>query len=255
MILDKISYSEYEGTEREWEIDGLTLNGINLIVGKNATGKTRTLNVINGLSQLLAGDSKIFRLGQFIAEFSEGNSRFQYILNINDSKVIKEELLIDGKVLLKRGNDGEGMIFYQKEGENKEFQTPEKELAIIARRDKIQHSFFEPLYSWGKSVHYYSFGTSLGREVLAILLKDYDTDYDKRNKNLVVAAYLDGFKLFSNKFQDAIISDMNSIGYNLTEIDVKQITDVTSADTKGPFMGICVKEADLNTYTQQHTIS
>ena len=45
MKINKISYKKDE----KWEYKNLELNDINLIVGKNATGKTRTLNSIVNL--------------------------------------------------------------------------------------------------------------------------------------------------------------------------------------------------------------
>ncbi len=50
MRLKSLTYAEYEGRPLEWLLDDLTLGAINLIVGKNAAGKTRTLNVIGALS-------------------------------------------------------------------------------------------------------------------------------------------------------------------------------------------------------------
>jgi len=54
MQLTRLEYSEYEGKEQEWTLEGLTLGKRNLLVGKNATGKTRTLNVIAGLAMFAA---------------------------------------------------------------------------------------------------------------------------------------------------------------------------------------------------------
>src|ERR1043165_4494266 len=39
--LKSVQYSERLGTPKEWTLEPLTLGAINLIVGKNATGKTR----------------------------------------------------------------------------------------------------------------------------------------------------------------------------------------------------------------------
>ena len=50
MELYSLKYKQDEGVDREWGFDGLSLHKINLIVGKNASGKSRTLNVM-GLLQ------------------------------------------------------------------------------------------------------------------------------------------------------------------------------------------------------------
>jgi recombinational DNA repair ATPase RecF len=53
MILRKINYHEFKGESNYWELKDLTLERINLLVGKNATGKTRTLRIIDTLSHLI----------------------------------------------------------------------------------------------------------------------------------------------------------------------------------------------------------
>ena len=59
MRLKSITYSQYEGRPEEWGIDDFSLKNINLIAGKNASGKTRTLNIIRGLGNLVSGDIKL----------------------------------------------------------------------------------------------------------------------------------------------------------------------------------------------------
>ena len=55
MQLKSISYAQFEGKPEEWSIKDFTFGDINLIVGKNATGKTRTLNIIKALGTLVSG--------------------------------------------------------------------------------------------------------------------------------------------------------------------------------------------------------
>jgi len=52
MFLKSIKYAQFGEIPRLWKLEGCTLDNINLIVGKNATGKSRTLNIINGLANL-----------------------------------------------------------------------------------------------------------------------------------------------------------------------------------------------------------
>src|SRR5262245_51711254 len=53
MRLRRLEYREYIGTPREWQLKPFTLSDTNLIVGQNAVGKSRALNVIGGLGKLL----------------------------------------------------------------------------------------------------------------------------------------------------------------------------------------------------------
>ena len=92
MKLSAISYSEHAGDPREWKLDRLVLGDINLLVGKNATGKTRTLNIVNGLSNLLSGQRRELTQGDWKTEFFHDNSGFHYKLKIKDLAVVSEQL-------------------------------------------------------------------------------------------------------------------------------------------------------------------
>jgi hypothetical protein len=45
MRLKSLEYVEHAREPGEWALTGLTLGDINLLVGKNASGKTRILNI------------------------------------------------------------------------------------------------------------------------------------------------------------------------------------------------------------------
>ncbi len=55
MYLKEFSFRENAGQKIEWLIDKVTLSKINLIVGKNSSGKTRTLNALSDLVSMLRG--------------------------------------------------------------------------------------------------------------------------------------------------------------------------------------------------------
>jgi signal recognition particle GTPase len=55
MILQKFNYFEFADNPNSWTLDGMILENINLLVGKNATGKTNTLTKIAWLGNMLAG--------------------------------------------------------------------------------------------------------------------------------------------------------------------------------------------------------
>ena len=55
MYLRKFSFRENAGQKIEWLIDNVSLGEINLMVGKNSSGKTRTLNALSDLVSMLRG--------------------------------------------------------------------------------------------------------------------------------------------------------------------------------------------------------
>ena len=61
MQLKKVIYSQHFNHPQNnfWEVKDLILGKLNLIVGKNAVGKTRTINVIYNLAQIINLQAKI----------------------------------------------------------------------------------------------------------------------------------------------------------------------------------------------------
>ncbi len=267
MFLEAIAYSQFESTPRAWQLEGCTLGNINLIAGKNATGKSRTLNIIGALADLLCGDRKMtFLSGNYEATFDNNGKKIRYALKYEDRKIIKESLDIDSEPRLDRGVGGEGDIYYEELKEELKktmrFQTPDNELASLARRDSIQHPFFEGLYDWGKSVIRYNFGTDLGQHELAVLVKDKDgAEQQKLNlkdQGKVVPIFRKGEKEFGGRFTDPIMQDMGSIGYELNEIGTAIPADLVVDSNiliPGEIVGLYVQESDLKGKTYQNEMS
>ena len=105
MKLKSLRYSQHEGRPNTWRVNGLTFDEINLLVGKNASGKTRTLNVINGLAGLLSQDSPLkYISGDYEVVFEDGHKLLTYSLKYSDQIVTSEEFAIDGKKLRRSYN-------------------------------------------------------------------------------------------------------------------------------------------------------
>ena len=123
-------YGQFEGTPREWKVEGILLGPVNLLVGSNASGKTRTLNVISVLAKLLAGDAKMtFLSGNYRATFDHDGKTLKYVVRVENSRVAEEKFQIDETLYLDRGEGGKGKIWAEKLGMHIDFQVPEKELA------------------------------------------------------------------------------------------------------------------------------
>jgi ABC-type lipoprotein export system ATPase subunit len=262
MFLNSIEYAQYEGTSRLWKLEDCSFSNINLIVGKNASGKSRTLNIISGLANMLSGARKLqFISGNYKVEFSnERAERVEYYLHYENRSIIKEKLLIDSLPKLERGIDGIGSIYYNKQKETLDFQTPPKELATVARRDSIQHPFLEDLYNWGRDVRYYRFGTPLGKEQLTVLVKNKDKAeqqaLDLKNTSNVTAIYIEGERQYSHQFTGAILKDMNAIGFSLEDIGTHVPENIILKETlPSEPVGLFVKEIDLECETDQLEMS
>lgn len=259
MRLKFVKYAEWEGTAQEWKLEGFTLAETNLLVGKNASGKSRILNIINALARHVAGIDQPRLSGDYDAKFVDGDKEVHYQLKYEEGQVVEEKFAVDGRILLDRGKGGEGVILAQDiDGEKKmiRFQTPPSELAVVARRDTIQHKFLEPLYSWGSSLRHYYFGSALGKGTLAILVEKGGREVDDRDANAVVALYRQAEKEFKEDFKQAVLRDMRQVDYNVESLGFKPPVSLrVQSDLPGELVGLYVKESDLPGITDQHSMS
>jgi len=256
--LKNVKYTEYEGEDREWKLDDLSLAEANLIVGKNASGKSRTLNIIGALARNLAGIDPPRLSGDYDVEFILDGKIICYQLNYEDEQVAMERFTVEGRVMLDRWKGGEGKIWADEidGGKDIRFQTPPSELAAVARRDAIQHKFLEPLYSWGSSLRHYYFGTALGKDTLAVLMEKGAGKIDELDPKAVVGLYSQAEKEFKEKFSQALVQDMKNLDYDVEEVGIKPLVSVrVVSGLPGELVGLYVKEKDLSCITDQHSMS
>lgn len=245
MILRNIGYSEVDSKGNEWSIKNFSLGKINLIVGQNSTGKTRLLNIIGALGTYLAAEKKP-NGGAYIAEFSnEIGESLTCEVQIKEREVLKEKITINDEVLLDRGSDGKGTIKAVGLDLVMDFEIAKQNLALTVKRDKIQHPFLEQYYEWGKSVRHYRFGTELGKDTFAIFVNNESLDnLDAKDNKSVVAFFKKGEAQFGEEFKNKILEDINSIGYEFTDVGIGAVENVeviSSGVTSNPD-GLYVKE-------------
>lgn len=257
MRLASLKYSEFIGHPQEWSLDTVILGSKNLIVGRNSTGKTRALNVIAGIAKFLSGMLSVPVSGTYLVEWVDFSGRtYIYKTEFHDSAVTQESLHIDGKMVLDRGLGGFGRIWAEKieNGVMIEFQAPTNELAITKKRDAVQHGFIEPLYQWAAAVRHYLFGSPFGKDHLMILIPNAPA-VDDRDGNQVVGVFRAGDKEFGERFTDALILDMQSVGYDLVEIRTGLPFGIRFQGAPGEVSSLVVKERDLSGFVDQINMS
>lgn len=259
MRLKSIEFTENEGTPQEWKLEGLTLGDKNLVVGRNASGKSRTLNIINGLAKNLAGSRSLPPIftAKYDCHFDNNGSDYRYQIDYKDGQIQVEKLVIDGNVKLNRGAGGEGEIFYEAidGGKTVQFQSPPNEFAVATRRDSIQHKFLEPLHEWASSLLHYYFGSPLGKDTFAVILPQTAIKINEKDPNSVVGLFRQAQKEFKERFTQAVIDDLAIVDYRVSEINVGAPLSVHVISPSGEVVGINVKENDLPGITDQHSMS
>lgn len=268
MKLDILAYQYNQGQPSAWRIENCQLDNINLIVGKNASGKSRIVKAIYMLAELLSESGTLNpqpRTEEWHLWFDSDrpHQTTKYILKIRNGLVIQEKLVIGDRELLNRNESGEGTIWAEEFNQPMRFQTPQTELAVVKRRDAIQHPFLENLYQWSDSLRFYQFGSQLGKDNLASrlptidLLKNYT---NLKDSNSVIWIFMLGQKEIGHTFIESILMDMQKMGYPITKIATKvpsglnpEFNHVLSEENLPRWL--YVKEADLRSVTEQSEMS
>jgi energy-coupling factor transporter ATP-binding protein EcfA2 len=264
MELRKINYVEHDGKPQEWKIVDCTLGQINLMVGKNATGKTRTLSVIGGLAGLLSQASELkFGDGNYDVEFENKVTITKYCLEYHQRKVVREELIINAEKRLIRNDTGQGQLWAAELERMIKFQTPVNQIAAFVKRDSIQHPFLEDLHEWGNGLIRYNFGTALGKDKYLLAPQSDEssdeTEVDIKQTEEVVRLFLTGINRYKDQFKQRVIDSMSRTGYQLEDIGIRPIPGVratiNATSIPADVMGIYVKERDRKGVTRQHEMS
>lgn len=249
MSLISLTYSEYPGDSRFWELETASFSSINLIVGKNATGKSRLLNVLGGLCRLLSGTAQVnYESGLWGAEILLSGKLYSIEIVFNNNKIESEVLKIDGVRKLNRGADGMGEIYYEQQNAFIKFQVPHFILAIQQKQDELQHPFISELSAWARQTQFFSFNTSFISNTFvawSALSNHLEGAAGSSMNTDVVSAYSSAFKRFGMDFDAAILTDMEEIGYSLSDVGVDDMRSlVPGIAAHEPILGLFVKERD-----------
>ncbi len=182
MKLTKFAYSEFPSSPTFWELKEFELGDINLFVGKNASGKSRTLIQVANLAKLLTGKIPT-------TNYNSGNWKATFAVEpedlpaLRDEKEVTYELQIKGgavqfehfrgannKDYLKRDNNGLGNLYAIELKTNMSFQLDTKQIAAVSKKDTIQHPFLDPLIRWARSVRWYTFGADVMQQTLTFVV-------------------------------------------------------------------------------------
>ncbi|NQZ60168.1 MAG: ATP-binding protein [Lentisphaeraceae bacterium] len=263
MLLKKVKYRLFPNTNKEWTLLDFSPQPINLIVGKNAAGKTKSLSSISTLAHLLSGErTELPRNVFFEFTWLKSNVEICYTLKCLDRKVIFEKLVIDGDVKLERKQNSPSKMYFAELGMTIATQVPENHLCTVARRDTLQHPYFEELHTWATSTLHYRFGSVFGKNT-GLLIKPEDErnslndiEIDLRKTDNVVELFRQGFELYGDIFVNNIIADMNKISYELSDINIGYSPNMKfKSASETPPVVLRVKEKDLSCYTYQAHMS
>lgn len=223
MYLKKFSFRENAGHKTEWIIDQVHLAEINLVVGRNSSGKTRTLNALSDLVGMMKGRGST--AGGPVAyelEFENGDLDLRYELSYTPETVSEEKLFVGPDCVMDRAAEGRGKIRYAAAGEgvSLDFEIPHEQLATYAKRDRLQHPFIEELHAWAMGLRRFDFSGDLGKSSYALktVFEDRELDQSDTAASQVptISLALEAFP----GFRTTVLGDMRQIGYELEDFGV-----------------------------------
>lgn len=232
MKLVRFSYTAITG----WELRDIYLYGLNLIVGKNSTGKSRLLLILYAFKKMISQTSPIYH-GKFEFEFlNKANERINYIIDRKNKDELFEELKINGNTILYRDTLG-ARLTSTRNGEKLNIHPPNDKLVLHVRRDIYDHPHFEQLIKWAENIHYFRFG----HVHVGSFLSEGIVSSELENAKNIVEVY----RKLSDESQKLLISELNEIGFSITSILSKEKEDKE----------IYVREADIESEIKQSQLS
>ncbi len=222
MKLVKLSYEE-----RDWKVNNLELDNLNLIVAKNATGKSRTIYTIQKIARILIDSSfdDVSIDGNVILDFKKGSSSYiRYNFEFENKLCISERLEIDGKTILERDENGSAVI-YSNDGNEENVFPPKNKLVLQTNRDLKRHPYFESLIEWAENSHEFIFSIVTP----SFQPPKFESQFFSKSDD-----FPSMFKKLNEIGQDLVRTQFNTIGYQIEKITSITIgkSDVLSIEEK-----------------------
>lgn len=218
------------------KMDNIELSDLNLLVGKNASGKSTVIRAISSFIRMITG--RTLAIGKFYFELETIDLIiFKYTCQVSfDSEVkISEQLLKDDFVLIER-SDTDAKIYSNAEQKLIAINPPNDRLISQVRRDEKEYPDLEQIIKWAENVHLFKFGHIHSSSFSKTRMENTSIDEDM-NKIL-------GDLSEDNKLK--IIEDFNLLGYKIELINIR---------TQELQNFIYVKENALKYEIHQHSLS
>lgn len=248
MKLQKYNYRSVNFPDFEdWVTDDINFRKLNLIVGKNATGKSRVVAAPTAFADMITQYKKDIYAGNWDFTFTknkknetaikENKTALRYIINRGRDKKVTEKLFIDEELVLDRNKESTRLYSFVK----KNFETvtpPDNKLVLHIRRDKEEYPYLEDIVSWAEQTHFFKFSR--------IHTTSFLGDGGKDERLVTVEDIPALIKNIDDGLKGEIIYDFNKLGYD--------IENLHAIRENGKDM-LCVKERSLKYDLKQGQLS
>jgi hypothetical protein len=241
MRLKSISYNEYYSSNgtNPWELKELPLGVLNLIVGKNATGKTRIIHLINNLARLIKTQQVLN--GAWITSFTDHSGNiFEYSLSYEDGKISKEQIRINNEKKLER-TESSAEIFSETTLKWQPISPPPDRLVLHVRRDEKEFPFLEDLVSWANGLRGFSFANT-SPNLIEIP--------EKPSQLISLNAVPSALEQLTSEQLQKVLTQMKDLGYNLEGVSTGMVPNLPPSAKM-----LLFKESEIANLLKQFEIS
>lgn len=211
MFITSFDYQEFN-----WSLSSIPLGNLNLIVGKNAVGKSKTLNTLVKAARIIKGDfggvyfdhqcKLVFKLND--------NEEMEFSYKIGGNKEIEYECLTKGEdvVLYRKGSEA------RIKGES--VNPPANKLCVQSWRDTERYPEFEAIMKWAEQIKGFSFSD----------LSSSDPDLLPSMFNETME-FSELYEQIDQEKKDFIIAKMKELDYAVENINPLKISEKYSIIT------------------------
>ena len=206
MKITSFEYSDYS-----WALDKVSFGNLNLIVGRNAVGKSKTLNAIVLFVKFLNGEVNAATPFHWCkVEFvTDDNTILTYGYDYNKNVITDETLYRGGDKIISR-NKEHAFIG------NTEVNPPANKLCVQSQRDTKNYPEFESIMQWAEKLKGYSFSElSSTKSYLIPSMFNEKIDFSDIFETLNKKAEKKGF----------VIEKMKELDYEIEKIDQLKVSD------------------------------
>jgi ABC-type multidrug transport system ATPase subunit len=257
MYLKNFSFRENAGRNIEWIIDDVSLGEINLMVGKNSSGKTRTLNALSDLVNMLLGKGTS-ATGPVSYEllFNNRESLMKYELAYDLETIHMEKLYVGDEMVMDRGKGGTGNIKYEATPGSifLDFEIPHDQLACYAKRDRLQHPFIEIIHEWAISLRRFNFSGDLGKTQYALKSSFEAREVEWADTTISLVPAISVAEEEYPQFRNLVLKDMQQIGYALEDFGVIHFSERFSGSSQDRY-AVYATETGLEKQVTQRDMS
>lgn len=202
--------------KRGWETDRLEMFSQNLIVGKNAVGKSTVIRSLTDMASLISQRRVIGSNEHMTCIVAIENDDFVAIYKFSfiDSNVYKENLVVVY-------SDGNKKLWIERTADDAKFDgvvvnPPQDKLLLNLKRDTVLYPEIESIIAWAENVDAFSFN-------------EFDIDGDER----LYSRFIKGgdnlysmVKALSPESLENVIKAAEEMGYHLEKIEPFEYADV-----------------------------